>query len=245
MLKFSLKIDDVKHSLTAEDGVSFDIIADLLKNLYNAIDDGSGTKCTLGKIRGNCYALDFYTHDEKKEIQFVRIHQDIEEIPFDKLPRKEQNYAKALRPLFNRGLYINAYDKNNNKCAHITELNTDKTPETYFQQKTIYGYLSEIGGDKIDAKIKHIKIEGFNRPIAIKGEDDIKLKDYYGTDKLSVKLNLKTSIKTGRILSAELESFNHISKYGLLRNIEISEYIPLNITGGAKSMDEIIKTLYG
>jgi hypothetical protein len=245
MFKFSLQIDDKKHSLSAEDGISIDLLAVLLKNLYNAIDDGSKTKCTLNKVRGNCYAIDFSTLDEQKETRFVQLHQDLLEVPYDKLSTDDQKYAQTLRIIFKNGYYINAYDRNNQNVAHLTKINLDNLPDSYYTQKTVYGFLTELGSDKLASKTKHIRIEGFNRQIAITNEQDLELKPFYRTDKLAVNLTLQVSTTSQRVLSAEMASYIRVSKTSLSENLDQEGYIPLNINRGAKTIDDIINAIYG
>src|SRR5438874_5135239 len=97
MIKFSIKIDDDSHSLSKENGIPFDNFGELLKNLYEAIDPENGAKCTLGQIRGNCYAADFYTEEEKFHTNFIVVHKNVELIPIEELDSKQRDYARTLR----------------------------------------------------------------------------------------------------------------------------------------------------
>lgn len=245
MYSFSLKIDDKKHSLDAENGISIDIIGRLLAELYNAIDLEEGANCTLSNIRGNCYALDFSTKSEQQVERFKVVHRKIQEVPYQELESYEKKYAKILSKIISSNYYINAYDENNNKIASINEIITGRIIKYYYSQKTVYGYLSELGGKSLDSSKKHIIIDGFPHRIYINKDLDLKLKPYYRTVKIAIKIKIKHSAEKGSIIYAEMINFKEVRANSLSENLKEEGHIPLNITNNSTTMDGIIDALYG
>lgn len=229
MYKFSLKIDDDENSLTKEDGISFDKIGGLLKSLYDAIDPKSDIKCTLGQIRGNCYALDFYTQEEKYVSNFVLVHKNIEDIPFTELENKQKEYAKTLKKVLGDKYFIKAYDSDGVQIASIKNIGIKNNYDTYYTLKTIYGIVSQLGGTSLESTKKYIRIDGIPYNIKISKDQDIELKPYYGTDKLRVKLKQKRSQGKGRVIDAELISFTLVSGNSLLDNLKNEGYIDFEL----------------
>ncbi|ASE62573.1 MULTISPECIES: hypothetical protein [Chryseobacterium] len=244
MFKFSLKIDDQNHSLNAEDGISIDIISDLLKTLYNAIDDGTKAKCTLSNIRGNCYALDFTTENAVQNENFISLHRRMEELNTDELTQEEQKYANSLNIIFKKGFYINAYSEDE-RIAKLSHLIIDNTPEHFYKQKTIYGIISEQGGKTVNSDVKHIIVDGYNKKIKINNDLDLQLKNHYRTDKLAIKIRTKVSIHTGNEFSAELISFRVIGKNSLLDNLKEAGPSGYNFLKGISTMDDLLNSIYG
>ena len=244
MFKFSLKIDDKNHSLNAEDGISIDIISELLRTLYDAIDDGTKAKCTLSNIRGNCYALDFTTHNALQSENFVSLHKRIEELNTDELTQDEQKYAHSLNLIFKKGFYINAYNEGE-RIAKLSHLIIDGTPEHFYKQKTIYGIISELGGMTINSDVKHIIVDGYSKKIKINNKLDLQLKNHYRTDKLAIKIRTKVSIRTGNEFAAELLSFRVIGRNSLLDNLSATGPSEYNFLKGINTMDDLLNSIYG
>jgi small nuclear ribonucleoprotein (snRNP)-like protein len=218
MLKFSVKIDDDNHTLSKENGISFDKIAVFLKDLYDAIETKLGIKCTLGEIRGNCYALDFYTEDEKMHDNFVMVHKNLEQHSEIDLKDKEQKYAKTLKGILGDKFYLKAYDKTGFEIAKLRSISIAQEIEHYYNTQLVYGIFSEHGSKSLKSK-SHILISGLEFKIYINDEQDLSLKPYYKTHKLRFRLRQKISTKDGHIISAELIEFDPLSNLNLLENI--------------------------
>lgn len=245
MYKFSLKIDDDSHSLTKEDGIPFDKIGELLQSLYNAIDPKSNIKCTLGQIRGNCYALDFYTEEKKYENNFIVVHKNIEDISINELDKTQKEYAQTLRKVLGDKYYIKAYDSNNVEVASIKKIGTKVEYDSYYTLKTIYGIVSELGGTSLTSAKKHIRVDGIPYNIKISKDQDIELKPYYGTDKLRIKIKQKRSQGKGRIIEAELLSFITVSGNTLIENLKEIGYIDFNLIKNTHTIEDLVNKIYG
>lgn len=244
MYKFSIKIDDDSHSLTKEDGISFDKFGELLKDLYEAIDPHSGTKCTLGQIRGNCYAADFYTEDEKFHSNFVIVHKNVEQVPLDELEPTQRQYAKTLRKVLGGRYYLQAFDNNTTKVASIKEISNLIKIDYYYSTKTVYGILSELGGVSVTSSKKHIYLDGIGYRINISNDQDLQLKPFYGTHKLMVKIKNKMSAIDGHIISAELISFTVVGESDIISNLKDVGYVDFNLIKDAHTIDDVISRIY-
>lgn len=245
MYKFSLKIDDDTHSLTKEDGIPFDKIGELLRTLYEAIDPTSNIKCTLEGIRGNCYALDFTSKEERFLNNFIAVHKNIESIPFTQLQGTQREYATSLRKVLGSKYYINAYDSNGLKIASIKDIGTKENNITYYSLKTIYGIISQLGAPSLDSAKKHISIDGLNYKIKISKEQDIQLKQFYATDKLRLKIKQKRSQEKGRVIDAELISFIKVSDSNLIENLKNEGYIDFDLIKNTHTIEDLVNKIYG
>lgn len=77
--------------------------------------------------------------------------------------------------------------------------------EAFFSITTQSGIISEIGGQKLD-DTSHIYLDGIDYRIYIKPEQDAFLRNHYKSSFLDLKVKQRRSIKTGRIISAQLLS---------------------------------------
>jgi len=244
MIKFSIKIDDESHSLNEEDGIGLDKIGDLLKTLYNAIDNGTDHKVTLGKIRGNCYALDFYTKDNGLYENFLTVHKNIEQLSVDDLTYEQKKYAVTLKTVLGGKFYLTAYDKDDKEIAAINEIGKKQITSFYYSTDTVYGILSELGSSTLSSAKKHIYIDGISYKIFISKDQDLELKEFYGTQKLRVELRQKRSSADGHIVNSELLSFTALSKGNLIDNLNEEGEIPLEILKGTHTIEDILNNIY-
>lgn len=249
MYKFALKIDDDDHSLTKENGIPFGKVGELLQNLYAAIDPDSKIECTLGQIRGNCYALDFYTDEIKYHENFIVVHKNIEDIPLDELSPIQRKYATTLKKILGAKYFIKAYDNDNVQIAKIkqdpnkVEKDALKS-DVYFSQKTVYGIVSELGGASLNSSKKHIKVDGIPYNIKIDKDQDIQLKPFYGTDKLRIKIRQKRSQGKGRIIDAELISFVSVRGNTIIDNLKNEGYIDFDLIKNTHTIEELVDKIH-
>ena len=244
MYNFSLKIDDEEHSLTKEDGISFDKIGELLQSLYDAIDPGSHIKCTLEGVRGNCYALDFTTQEERFVENFIVIHKNIESIPFTQLQDKQKNYATSLRKILGSKYHANAYDTAGLKVASIKDIGTKENYATYYTLKTVYGIVSQLGAKSLDSVKKQISVDGLPYNIKISKDQDIELKQFYASDKLRLKLKQKRSQAKGRVIDAELVSFTKVNGNSLIENLKDVGYIDFDLIKDTHTIEDLVNKIY-
>ncbi len=245
MFTFSLKIDDEEKSLTVQNGIPFERIAELLEKLFQAIDPHTDTKCTLSSIQGNSYCLKFNTDDQKYHDNFEVVHRNIEQVQMDELEPSQKEYAKCLKKVLGTRYYLTAYDNAEKPIASIKEVGIKTVIDYYFSTETVYGILSELGGISVNANKKHIYVDGVSYRIYISGTQDLELKPYYGTHKLMVKVRHKRSASDGHIISAEMISFTVIAEMDIVDNLKEVGYIDFALIKDANSMDEIVKRIYG
>ncbi len=246
MFNFSLKFDDKGHSLNAEDGISINLISDLLKSLYEAIDLDEQAKCTLSNIRGNCYALDFSSESENQLTRFKIVHKNIQDLPISGLTSEQRKYAKTLKKIMDGKYYIEAFDENKNRIASIKKINNDGEVKYYYTHQTVHGLLSLLGGNSINSETKYIRIDGYPHRINISKDLDMLLKPFYGSEKLAVKVRVKHSVDSGSILKTEMVHFTRVERNSLSENLRKEGFIDLNIMKNNDiTIDGIIDAIYG
>lgn len=243
MFKFSLKFDDDKHTLSASDGLSIDKLSELLNDLFDAINSGSGSKLTLGTIRGNCYALDFYTEDEKFHSNFIIVHKKIEQHTEIDLKDKERKYAKTLDFILGDKFYLQAFDNAGNEIVKIRAIDIKNEIRHYYNVDTISGIVSEIGGKDL-ATQPHIFISGEDYKVYVTNEQDLALKKFYKTETLRIRLRKKISLKDGHTISAKFLDFKTKGKK-LIDNVNEIDVTNLNILNDINNNDDILRKLYG
>lgn len=243
--KFSIQFDDEAHSLSSSKGISMKYLWELLRDLYKSIEVEDEATLTLSGVRGNCYALDFTTEEKQYEDNFIRVHRNIQELADIDLSPEEKDYAHTLGKVLGRKYLLRAYDNEHNKIATIKDLNREKGVSRYYVYKTIYGIVSELGGKNLYAEKKHIKIHGIPYNINISKDLDLKLRDYYGTKKLRIKIRAKLSLETNRIISADLVDFTEVSKNTLIQNLKDVGYIDFEMIKNTNTINDIIDRIYG
>jgi hypothetical protein len=245
MIKFSIKIDDENHSLSKENGIPINEIAPLLESLFKAIDTGSGEKLTLGQVRGNCYALDFFSEDTGYLANFTVVHKNIQEVSLDELQPEQQRYASNLKAVLGDKYFLTAYDNDNKEFATIANIEQASSIQLYYTTDTIYGVVSELGsGNNLSARRKHIYVDGFSSRISISKEQDAALKNLYGSHRLRLEIRQKRAIADGRIIGCELEEFVILSENNLLDNIKNEGYIDFELIKDTHTIDDILNRIY-
>lgn len=243
MIKFSIKIDDDEHSLSSEDGIPVNEIGGLLETLFAAIDTSSGEKLTLGQIRTGSYVLDFYSNDAGYEKNFVRLHKDIDEIPFDDLLPEQRKYVSKLSIVLGDKYKLTAYDKEQKEVAIVNTFSKSSLPNFYYTTDTVYGIIIELGRPSLGAK-KHISIPGISYKIFISEEQDLTLKKLYGTHHLQIELKQKRSVIDGHIVNSELDSFTIISGNSLTDNLKTEGYIDFHLIEDTNTIEDILDRIY-
>jgi hypothetical protein len=244
MFKFSIKIDDDSHSLTKEDGIPINKIGELLQTLFNAVDDGTGSKCTLGQVRGNCYALDFFTPNIGVYHNLIVVHKNVEQVEVDDLSIEQKKYAATLKTILGGKYYLKAYDNDGKEIAAINDIGKKQLTSYYYSTDTVYGVLSELGSASLSNTRKHIFLDGVSYRIYISKDQDLQLKPYYGTHKLRVELRQKRSVIDGHIVNSELQSFTSVSTGNLADNLKEVGYIDLEMIKNTHTIEDILNNIY-
>lgn len=216
---FKLQFDDKAHSLTAEKGIPFDKLSELLGSLYDAIDPKDGTICTLSEIRGNCYAVVFKSESERFHSNFKIVHSRVHDESLVALTNAEKKYAKKLRVVLGDKYYVNAIDNAGERIAHIVAGDIGKDPEHYYTTANVRGVVSEIGGKSLSAR-PHILVDGIPYSVYTTAEQDAQLKDLYRKSSLVFRVRQKRSVNSKRIVSADLISFRLVTPGLLTENLK-------------------------
>ena len=241
--KFSLTINNSKGSFSPTKGVDIGDLAPIISTLKNAIDSEDGSYCTLYDISNHGYTPRFITNSKKQFENFVSVHQNIEERTFEDLRAKELKYAKAIKSSLRKGSFLEPFVGMKRKpIARIIPTHINKAVDTYSSITDIYGVISEIGSPSISGK-PHIFLDGMNYKIYISANQDIDLRNYYRTKRISLKVKQKISIKSKRIISAQLIGFDVPTEGDIMSNIRSLPPEDLSFLQHINSVDDIINML--
>lgn len=223
-IKFSLRIDDQKHSLTKENGIAIDLIGEILLNLGKAIGDNH---VVLHEIRGSCYALGFVTESEKVYSNFTVVHSNISTKPFCELSLPEKEYAKVLKKLMKRQqVYVEALDSNNKPLVRISSLPESQTLGHIHYTQTIYGTIIALGSKNESKMTMVVKSTDGQKPtIQISDSQMAELRKHlelvYRNADFKMVLNVRSSLSEEKYFYA-LESFEVPSRNLLFDELEKS-----------------------
>lgn len=132
------------------------------------------------------------------------------------------------------------------KMRELAKIVDKDIPGYYYVYKTIYGYISRLGSDSLKSNKNYVKIDTYPKSILIKDPSlYLKLKSLYKTDRIAVKIKIKKNAKTGNDIYAEMtNNFRVLGKGDLISNLKEQGYIDLEITKGAKTIDDILNSIY-
>ena len=215
---FSLKIDNAQHSITPESGVSADVIAKLIRDLYGATEIEEESDMTLFAINNTGYTPKFVTNSDRRYDQFVKVHKNIVERGIEDLRWEEAKYAKTIKRLLKGGLFLEPYDENNKKITTVYPNQIKERVQGYFSTTTITGIVSQLGPKSLD-KDPYIFLDRYDYKIFVSKEQAFQLREYIRENRLAFKIRQKRSIKHNKVVSAALLSFRPMSNHSLIENL--------------------------
>ncbi len=246
IFNFTLIIDDDQHSLSPKDGLPFNILGELLINLFKAIEPHRpSSKCTVREIIDGSYGVAFSTDDELYHSNFEIVHKNIQDYTIDELDEPQKEYAYSLKRILGGKYFVKATNNEGKEIASIKTLEKSTNIETYFSTETLYGVLSQIGSPTVNATKKYIYIDGVSYRISISREQDVELKPYYTSHRLRLKVRHKRSISDGHIMSAEMLSFTVLEQTDIVDTLKEIGYVDFELIKDAHSLDEIVDRIYG
>jgi len=244
--KFTIKIDDDSNSLSPENGLPFNKLGELLVNLYKAIDtDMSNVKCTLTNIVDGSYGATLLTDSELLHNNLEVVHKNLETIPVDELPENQREYGYSLKRILGGQYHLKAENNEGKEVAVIKTLEKQTPIDAYYSTETVYGILSQIGSQHVNASKKWIYLDGIHYRISVTREQDAELKEYYTTHKLSVRVRLKHSVSDGHVMSAELISFTVLEQTDIIDTLKEIGYVDFELIKDAHTVDDIVNRIYG
>lgn len=232
MYKFSLKFNSELEELGFDNGIPMNQLGDLISSLYSVVEAKKGDKVVLSDIKDNCYEIEAMTVNPMIEERLIHSSHSIYEKSNSELTTKELRFKKNLARVLKVGWYVDILNNEGNSVYKIPYGFNEKTIDNYYSNKSIEGVITEIGDKDLNPKNLHIYIsDNTEFKIFINSEQHDELKRYYRDQRVRVKLRLKKSLESDKVLSAELISYKPKSKIDFpfnLNDVDLSKLRFLN-----------------
>jgi hypothetical protein len=241
--KFSLTINNARKTFSPTKGMDIGELAPLIQDLKKAIDADDGSFCTLYRISNHGYTPRFITNSKKQFENFISVHQNIEERTYEDLRKKELKYAQTIKSILHKGSYMEPFVGLRRKpIARIIPGNINKPIDSYNVVTTVDGLITEIGSPDMK-KRSHVFLDGTDYKVYITSAQDLELRNYYKKERISLKVKQRISIKSNRIISAQLLSFDTHKQGGLITNIQELSKDELSFLTDINSADDILNLI--
>lgn len=230
MYKFSLKFNSELDELGFENGIPMNQLGQLITSLYSVVQAKKEDKLILSAIKDNCYEVEAMTINPAIEDRFIFSNKSICEKSNAELSSKELRYKNNLSKVLKVGWYVEILNHEGISQFKIPYGFNEKVVEHYYSNKSIEGVITEIGDKDLDPKNLHIYLSGnTDYKIFINNEQHDELKSYYRNQKIRVKLKLKKSLQSNKILSAQLLSYKPKSQINFPFNLDRIDFTNLNL----------------
>ena len=207
---FTIRFDDDAHTFSASNGLSIDLVGELLVSLSKAVGLKKDDRLTLSEIRGNCYALDFTTNSEPLYCTMEVVHKKISENEYSGFNPDQKKYAAKLKSIIrDRGCRINVYNPGRGFDYKIADISLENKVEAYFEIDRVYGIIASIGSSNLDTQ-PSVKLSKEGYEIHITGKQERKLIKHFKKDTLALNIEKKINLETNKIESASLIDFEVI-----------------------------------
>lgn len=206
----TIRFDDEAHTFSAHNGLSIDIVGEMLVSLSKAVGLKREDGLTLSGIRGNCYALNFTTDSEPLYCAIEVIHKKIAGNDFSGFSPDQKRYASKLKSIIrDRGCRINVYNPVKEFDYKISDISLENKVEAYFEIDSVYGIIASIGSSNLDTQ-PSVKLSKEGYEIHITGEQERELIKHFKKDTLLLTVEKKINLETNKIESAYLIDFEVI-----------------------------------
>lgn len=207
---FTLKIDNALRTMSAENGLPIDELAELLHKLHKALDVRKGEEIVLSDVITGSYGPIFATHSLKTYTKLQVVHRKISRGEVHKLTPVELDYAIELNDLVQeRGLLLRTEDNKQQELTYLP-LAIPETPKYMYQIGSTQGTITGMGGQSLDGKINlYIDQESF--AIEINAAQEKALYPYYKNGVLRMTIQKRLLFETGNISKATLLDFEVLS----------------------------------
>ncbi|MES2411651.1 MAG: hypothetical protein V4535_09445 [Bacteroidota bacterium] len=233
MATFSLKFDSDHGDVDFSNAISIDDLGELLKSLYLAIDASKSDKIILTTVVDNCYELGISTINPVIEPKVEKLTKSIFEKSDLELNQKESRFKSSVVKALKPGWFLDILNADGVKVITLPYGFNEKTIETYNSIKNIEGFITEIGNKELDAKSLHIYLsENADFKIFVNIEQHDELMKFYRKAKIRAKVNLKKSLSTDKILSANLIGFKHKNEFNFPYNLNDIDFSDINFVHG-------------
>ena len=229
MPSFYLKFNSLDKDIDFRNAISIDDLAEILKSLYSAISASKNDNIILSQVTDNCYQCGFNTTNEVLEKRFIETNQEVLEKSDLELASNKIRYKKAIAKAIKHDWFLEILNSEGIPVVTIPHGFNERTVDSYYSNKSFEGYVTLIGDKELNPKNLHIYLsENKNLKIFISTEQHEQLAKYYRKSKIRVKVRLKKSLNSNRILSAELIKYRPKSKLDFPYNLDEVDLSELN-----------------
>ncbi len=208
MASFYLKYNSNDDSIDYSNAVSIDDLGEILKAMYSAISAKKNDNIALTQVSDNCYMVGFETNNKQLEKRFESLGNEILEKNDLELSKKKLRFKNAVSKSLKSNWYLELLNSDKNPVVTLPYGFNDSVVDHYYSSKNIEGVITEIGDKDLNPSNLHIYISGntsFKIFISLEQHDE--LARFYRRSKVRLKVRLKKSLQSNRILSAKLISF--------------------------------------
>lgn len=240
--QFSLTINDPSRSMNPENGVSICELGTLFCDMYAATDPGDKSKCILYGVSNHGYTPNFVTDSNLRYERFIDVHKNIRERGINDLTDKEAKYAKTLKRILKDGLFLEPHDKDDNLITTIYPSEIQETVKGYYTVSSIFGTISEMGSPSLE-KGTHIYLHKTDYKIFTNKEQDVALRAFYRSGKLRLKVRLKKSLDTNRIINGTLIAFEPLTGLSLIDAVSTLPDSAFEVFEGINNQEDLFQFL--
>jgi hypothetical protein len=214
----------------------------LIQKLKEAIDPSDGSLCSLYKVENTGYTPFFLTDSKRQYENFISVHQNISEKQFEDLRQREIKYAKTLKDILHGGRYLEACRMRSKPIATIYAGDINKPADSYNMITNVVGIVSEMGSPDFKRRT-HVFLDGYDYKIYTTNEQDEILKQYYRKQLVTIKIKQKKSIKSDRVISANLISISPKTPGNFVENIKTLSTDDLSFLNKAQTHEDILNLI--
>jgi hypothetical protein len=241
--QFYLKFDDDNKSLSRLRGLTLKELHVLLKALDDVTNLGDNSFISISNIEEGSYMPVIVTDSEVRYNKLVKVHQDLEIMSFDELPKEELKYAEILiRNLLGDNRFLESFDNDQKLISKVTSREIGKEIDSYNVITTISGIISEIGAKTLHGKT-HVEVHDLGYRIFTTSEQDIALKKFYRDGRVTFKIKQKITSKKKKVASASLLDFKPANKGSLIENLNTLKQDALLMVKDIHSHEEVLRLI--
>lgn len=242
MFKFAININREVKQLSPKDGLEFGELGALINHLDKAINPKDGYKCTLYSIENHGYTPNFITESKVLYGNFLQVHRNIQEKELTELRPEEAIYAGTLKRILGNDKYVEPLDNDAKPLYRLTAKEIVKGVESYSVITNKSGTISEIGSPKLE-DTRHIYLHDTDYKIFITPQQEELLKQQYRSGIIDLKLKQRRSVRTGRIIGAQLITFKIKPELTISESLSTLTDEELSSIGKFETADDILTLL--
>lgn len=229
MENFYLKFNSDNKNIDFGNAISIDDFAEILKSLYSAISAKKSDNIILSQITDNCYQCGFSTSNKIITQRFTDVNSQILEKSNIELTNSQVRYKKSIAKVLKQDWYMEVLNASGDVIVKIPYGFNEKTVDFYYTNKSYEGFITLIGDKHLDPKHLHIYLsDSEDFKIFITEEQHKELANFYRKKKIKVKVRLKKSLHSNRVLSAILVNYRAKSEFDFPQNLDNVDLSDIN-----------------